>query len=226
MLAQASAGNDKPVVSTFLAFDQAMPHDADGTPPMGGVAMYPSPENAVAALARTAAYAEWRRRPEGEVPIIEDIDPDGARRLVEAALRTCPAGASLADDNVSLLLAAYGVPVWPSIVVASADEAVARARQVGYPVALKATEERYRHRPELGTVRLDIGSDDELRTAHHAMRVRLGGSAPSLAIQAMAPSGVAKVVRTTEDPPWAPGCPSDWAAWRPTCSVTESSASR
>lgn len=80
------------------------------------------------------------------------------------------------------------------------DEALTGAGRLGYPVALKATAEPFRHRPELGTVRLDIGSEAELRTAYEAMAARLGGSAARLAVQAMAPPGVATVVRTVEDP--------------------------
>jgi acyl-CoA synthetase (NDP forming) len=100
---------------------------------------------------------------------------------------------------VSRLLAAYGVHVWPAVVVASPEEAVAAAVEHGYPVALKATAEPFHHRPELGTVRLDIADDDELRAAYQAMTARLGAAA-GLAVQAMAPSGVATVIRTADDP--------------------------
>ena len=162
--------------------------------------MYPSPEEAAAALARTAAYAEWRRRPEGEVTAVADIDPDAARELVVAALRGAPtAGRALPQETLGPLLAAYGVHLWPAMVVASVDDAVAAARLLGYPVALKATAVRFRHRPELGTVRLDIGSEEELRAAHKAMTARLGDSDVGFALQAMAPTGVATVVRTVED---------------------------
>jgi acyl-CoA synthetase (NDP forming) len=69
----------------------------------------------------------------------------------------------------------------------------------GYPVALKATAEPFRHRPERGTVRLDIADEDELRAAYQTMTARLGAAA-GLVVQAMAPPGVATVIRTADDP--------------------------
>jgi acyl-CoA synthetase (NDP forming) len=115
-------------------------------------------------------------------------------------LQASPGGAALPAEQTARLLQMYGVPVWPTVVTESVDTAVAAAAKVGYPVALKATAETLRHRPELGTVRLDIGSEDELRAAYQAMTARLGGARAGLAVQAMAPQGVATVVRTAEDP--------------------------
>jgi acyl-CoA synthetase (NDP forming) len=49
-------------------------------------------------------------------------------------------------------------------------------------------------------VRLDLGSEEQLRAAYQSMSERLGGSAARLAVQAMAPPGVATVLRVEEDP--------------------------
>jgi len=206
VLFRASKDSGKPLVSTFLGFGdrpQITAGDAGETGEAAGggaVPAFASPEVAVSALARTAAYAEWRRRPEGRVPAIADIDEDGARALVTDALRTPPVGGPLPAQLVDRLLASYGVRVWPAVQVASVDEALAAAVELGYPVALKATAEPLRHRPELGTVRLDIASEDELRGAYQAMTARLGAARAGLAVQAMATQGVATVIRTAEDP--------------------------
>jgi acyl-CoA synthetase (NDP forming) len=194
VLSTASASASKPVVATFLAFEElaALRHDR--------VPSFPSPELAVAALARTAAYAEWCRRPEGEVPALVDVDEDAARALVDKSLASAPAGGSLPADELVEILAAYGVHLWPAIRVASVSEAAAGAAQVGYPVALKATAEPLRHRPELGTVRLDIAGEEELTAAYHLMTARFGVAAAALAVQAMAPTGIPTVVRTSDDP--------------------------
>ena len=165
----------------------------------GGVPSFPSPEVAVAALARAAAYAEWRRRPAGEVPSLVDIDPDAARAVVDRWLLMEPEGGLLPASEVTRLFAAYGVTVWPLVLVNSVSEALAGAAEVGYPVALKATAEPLRHRPELGTVSLDIAGEDELRAAYQAMTTRLDGATAALAVQSMAPAGVPTVVQTADD---------------------------
>ncbi|MEU8191354.1 GNAT family N-acetyltransferase, partial [Micromonospora carbonacea] len=63
----------KPVVATFLA----------GRPP-AGVPAYPSVEEAVRALARVAAYADWLRRPPGALPELPRIDPAAAAAALRA----------------------------------------------------------------------------------------------------------------------------------------------
>jgi acyl-CoA synthetase (NDP forming) len=192
VLAGVARTSTKPLVSTFLGF-------GDAAATAGRVASFHSPEVAVAALGRTAAYAEWRRRPEGNMPTLPDVDEDGARELVDDALQVSPQGGALSAGHMSRLLAAYGVRVWPAVVVTSPDDAAAAAVKLGYPVALKATGERFRHRPDLGTVRLDITGEDELRAAYQTMTTRLDAAA-ALAVQAMAPPGVATVIRTADDP--------------------------
>jgi hypothetical protein len=82
----------------------------------------------------------------------------------------------------------------------NADEAAAATAALGHPVVLSATAEPLRHRPQLGTVRLDIVAEVELRAADQAMAARLDGPTAGLAVQAKAPPGVATVVRTAEDP--------------------------
>jgi succinyl-CoA synthetase beta subunit len=64
-----------------------------------------------------------------------------------------------------MLLAGYGVPFAPEHVVADADAAVAAARAVGLPVALKLNGDRIAHKTERGLVRLNVASDDAVRAA-------------------------------------------------------------
>ncbi len=192
----------KPVASTFLAMvglPEQMCHD-QGLAGARCVPSFRSPEAAVYALAKATEYAEWRARPVGVVPELPDINDASARDLVAAELAAAPTGRWLTPDRVIELFACYGIRVWPTVAVASADEAVAAAAGLGYPVALKATAAYLRHRPELGSVRLDLDTEDELRTAYAAMSARLGAVEAGLVLQTVAPPGVATVVGATEDP--------------------------
>lgn len=212
VLAAATVDAPKPVVATFLSLDSHPQPDPYSHPPTtspggrpgvlapGRVPFFPSPEVAVAALARTAAYAEWRRRPEGEVPALPDVDPEAARAVVQRSLMTSPRGGMLAAPEVAELFAAYGVGVRQASAVGSLEEALTAAGKLGYPVALKATAEPFRHRPELGTVTLDIAGERELTVAYRLMSDRLGREAAGLAVQSMAPAGVPTVVQTADDP--------------------------
>ncbi|MFC7374327.1 MULTISPECIES: GNAT family N-acetyltransferase [unclassified Brachybacterium] len=135
----------------------------------------------------------------------EDIDRLAARDLVESHR---PEGGQestdLAPENVSALLAAYGISVLPARTVQDAEDAVEQASRIGYPVVLKSTDPVLRHRPDLGGVRSGIPDAVQLRHAVSAMRHDLAFSTAPLEVQAMAPPGVPMVVRSVEDPSLGP----------------------
>ncbi|MFD4394863.1 GNAT family N-acetyltransferase [Kitasatospora sp. NPDC058478] len=182
----------------------------------GGVPAFAAPERAVRALAHAVHYAQWRRRTaEAEetarVPELDRIDEPGARALVEAALstrtaiaaRTQPGGAriTLPDAGARELLARYGIDVFPALPAPDEEAAVRAAATLGYPVALKATAPHLRHRPDLGSVRLDLTGEPGLRRAHRELDALLGGAAQAeLVVQRLAPRGVDTVIGATVDP--------------------------
>jgi succinyl-CoA synthetase beta subunit len=66
-------------------------------------------------------------------------------------------------------LAAYGVPVPRSAVAAAVPELPGAAREVGYPVVLKALAEGLAHKSEVGGVAVGLRADDDVRRAGEAM---------------------------------------------------------
>jgi acyl-CoA synthetase (NDP forming) len=204
VLLATAAESGKPVVSTFLATDGVPERlrrpTTDGTTGPGSVPSFASPEAAVQALARVAAYAEWRRQPTGAVPRLTDADTEAGRRVVAGALARCPEGTDLADTEAAALLNAYGIEVVTSIRCADAVEAVAAAEAVGYPVTLKVAEGYLRHRVDLGGVRLDLSTADEVRAAYAGIVGLAPAPRPGVLVQPMCPPGVACVVEVAEDP--------------------------
>ncbi|GAA2818129.1 bifunctional GNAT family N-acetyltransferase/acetate--CoA ligase family protein [Kitasatospora paracochleata] len=182
----------------------------------GGVPAYPAPERAVHALADAVGFADWRRRTAlaeetARVPELEGIDELGARALVEAALTTReavaarlqPGGArvTLPDAQAATLLARYGIRVSPTLSAPDEESAVRAAGTLGYPVALKATAEHLRHRPDLGSVRLDLTGEPGLRRAFRELDALLGGADKArLVVQRLAPRGVDTVIGASVDP--------------------------
>lgn len=99
------------------------------------------------------------------------------------------------------LLARYGIDVLPTLPAPTPDAAVAAAGRLGYPVALKTTAPHLRHRPDLGGVRLDLASEEQLRTAYAELTEVLGKPEElQPVVQAMVPRGVDTVVRSAIDP--------------------------
>ena len=64
------------------------------------------------------------------------------------------------------LIRAYGIPTPTEIAVQSPDDAVKAARQIGYPVVLKAVAAKLLHKSDAGAVALHLADDDAVRAAY------------------------------------------------------------
>jgi acyl-CoA synthetase (NDP forming)/RimJ/RimL family protein N-acetyltransferase len=160
---------------------------------------YPTPEDAVLALASVVRYAQWRRHDSGVRIDPGGIDRAQARKLVEQLLTGSEQDArvQMEADDVRALLACYGLSVWPTTPANSEKEVVDAAGRLGWPVALKTTDPQRRHRTELGGVVLDISGPDDLRAQLQSMTQRIQQG--TFVVQPMAPRGVACVLKTMED---------------------------
>jgi acyl-CoA synthetase (NDP forming) len=186
----------KPIVSTFLATegipDELAVPGPGGAPGRGSIPSYPSPERAALALGRATGYAAWRAAPQGELVRPEDTDAETARAIAETGVD------ELSDDETARLLACYGIGVVPYRVAASADEAVAAADELGLPVAVKATGERFWRRADLVGVRLDLSTSDSIREAYEETTALSGTQ--EVYVQRMAPKGTGCAIGVQDDP--------------------------
>lgn len=193
----------KPIVTTFLAAEGipdvlAVP-GPDGHPVRGSVPSYPGPERAALALGRAWRYAQWRDKPTSVVVRPAGLHPDRARALVHRWLADAGAeGRWLSDFESAELLACYGIGIAQFASATSEAQAVAAADDLGYPVAVKATREQWRHRPDLGGVRLDLDAADAVRRAYRDLAATSGD--PLLYVQKMATKGIGCTVGLQDDP--------------------------
>ena len=194
-IGRAAEGSGKPVVACFLAWPEMPPLLPDDVP------AFAAPEPAVRALGRAAQYAEWRRRDPGTVPDLDDIDPDTAEDLAQRVLAADPSGRWLTPDEVDRLLTAYGFPLVPSTVVpvTARDEVAAAAEAFGYPVVLKAAGPKILHKSDLGGVKLELRSADDVLAAYDDLRNRLGADLAGVVVQPQVPAGVEIIVGVTHD---------------------------
>ncbi|MFF7733821.1 GNAT family N-acetyltransferase [Streptomyces sp. NPDC007984] len=205
------AGSDNPqqsATSPIIAAEQlpAAEVAAASSPeaPEGAhlIPAYPAAERAVRALGQAVAYAQWRRdaAEPGKVPEYEDINEKGAAALIDGLLARGQ-GLTLGTDETCDLLGHYGVQVHRALPAPTPDAAAEAARDLGYPVALKATAPHLRHRADLGGVRLDLADEEQLRRSY-AELTELFGAPEELrpVVQRMAPRGVDVVVRAVIDP--------------------------
>jgi acyl-CoA synthetase (NDP forming) len=203
----AALKSEKPCLATFLGMrgvvERLSGRTEDGREEV--VPAYSMPEDAVRALAAATRYAEWRSRDHGVPVHPAGIDREAAERLVERVLHEAPDGRRLTEDEVRELLGAYGIDVWASVSVTSADEAVAAADTLGYPVVVKSVAPLVRHSPGMSGIRVDLRTPDQLRDAYAALNDRLAPlAANTFVVQRMATPGVSCVLRSEEDPLFGP----------------------
>jgi acetate---CoA ligase (ADP-forming) len=150
----------KPVIAVVVS--------AEGTPEVlrgqgSPVVALPYPESAARALAIACRRAEWLAHPVGSEPELPAIDSRAARRLVDAALADA-GDAWLEPERVRALLAAYRIPFVGEREAGDADEAVAAARELGFPAVVK-TAVPGAHKTDVGGVALELRDEGQVREA-------------------------------------------------------------
>ncbi len=176
---------------------------AKGAPPvLAPIPCYPFPESAVIALARAAAYGEWKRQPAGKVPALTGIDVAKARAVVDRALER--GGGWLGPIETEELLSAFAIPVAPMRLARTEAAAAAAAKSLGFPVVLKAVGPTILHKTEVGGVRLNLGDEAAVRAACRDLKKRLGEDLTDFLVQAMVPGGVEVIAGVTNDSTFGP----------------------
>lgn len=126
-----------------------------------------------------------------------------------AALRAAAARAGgpapLNEAESKALLAAYGIAAPPERIAADADQAVAAARAIGYPVVLKALSAELTHKSDAGAVRLGLADDAALRGAFAEIARNVEAHRPGTTLAGMlvcrqVPRGLELVLGVQNDP--------------------------
>ena len=149
--------------------------------------MFPTPERAVKALARHTCFRRQQFTLEAE--------PAKA-----AAPAVAPASLTPADSMAFLKQAA--LPVTPFAAAANEDEAVAAARDIGFPVAVKINSPDVTHKTDVGGVVLNVPDEAGVRAAFRqfaAVETAGGFRAGGALVCGMAAAGVEVIIGVTRD---------------------------
>ncbi|MDR7544674.1 MAG: acetate--CoA ligase family protein [Armatimonadota bacterium] len=164
---------------------------------------YRFPERAASALAILARQAETLGRPEPAAAVFRDVRTDVVREL----LAECEeAAGAVADQTLAgHILEAYGIPVVRVELARTAEEAVALARRIGFPVALKIASPDISHKSEVGGVVLDAADGPAVAEGFAGILARARAARPQARIlgvhvQPMLPPGQEVIVGAIQDP--------------------------
>ena len=119
------------------------------------------------------------------------------------------ADASIPDSEAATLrhLAAYGVPVIPTVMARTEEEAAEAARAFGGNVAMKIASPDIAHKSDIGGVLLDVAGDEAVRDAFRRIHAAVKKSRPDAALSGIAVSpmrrgGLELYVGVRHDPHW------------------------
>jgi len=201
---QLAQSSDKPVLACFMGEDRVGP----GVEILRqyGVPNYSFPERAAAALAAMSAY-----RHELERPIFEPEPSTECIPLVRQLFDRVRAEGrvTIGDAEAWTVLDCYGFTVPETRLAKTADEAVEIAEEIGYPVVLKVASPDILHKTDVGGVRVNLRSPQDVRDAFDLIMYRAGRYVPDAHIwgcqvQQMVPGGREVLLGMSRDPQFGP----------------------
>lgn len=199
-----AARHDKPVFGCFMGEAQMqagarflMEHR---------VPNYPFPGRAAGAAAAMWRYRQWLEGPPLEVETFP-VEREKVREVFDRA-RT-EGRVALGEAEARAAIQAYGLSVPRSELARTADEAVALAGEIGYPVALKIASPEILHKTDIGGVKLNLDGAEAVRDAFDLMIYRASRYMPEAEVwgalvQEMVPPGREVIVGMSRDPQFGP----------------------
>ncbi len=190
-ICDAAAATGKPVVASFLP--EAVTADAIAYLQSHGVLNFPTPERAVAVLARMAGYESANRRisesANHESRIRDSLfairyslfairhPPSAIRHPLSAIHHPLSAHSPFVlEPDAMAWLAENSIPTPPFRFAATAEEAVAGCAEIGFPVVMKVVSPDILHKSERGGVIVGIGDEAAARAAFETIRERAAGA--------------------------------------------------
>ncbi len=176
-LLPVAKASDKPVITAWLGGDDARRGRAIFE--TAGMPSPSSPERGVEAFSYLSKFVRGRQmRLQVPPPQVADFETQAAegRKIIE---RASSAGRPLLDERESkALLATFGIEAARTRLAASAEQAVALADEIGYPVALKVLASGVTHKTDVGGVILSVMSARDVAQGFELIRERCAEKAP------------------------------------------------
>jgi acetate---CoA ligase (ADP-forming) subunit beta len=107
------------------------------------------------------------------------------------------------------ILEEAGIPTAHARLATTADEAVAAAKEFGYPVALKIVSPEITHKSDIGGVKLNLASPDEVKAAFDeivaaAKKAQPDAKVDGVSVQKMARPGIEVIMGMSQDAQFGP----------------------
>lgn len=131
----------------------------------GGLPVFRTFNNCVKAVRAYVDY--WQFAARYRSPFADPhLEPSAASKKARKLLTSVAAGEALSEWNAKQVLKAYGIKSSRDVLCTSAAQAVAAAKQIGFPVVMKVASPDIVHKTEAGVVEVGVGSVREVRETY------------------------------------------------------------
>ncbi len=186
---------DKPVAVAYLGDNWPLADEFLVDIKDSGVPFFRSPERAMRAFAHLMRYG--RMLTETQVRADLAVTVSGA-----------PPKGPVVEYRGKAMFAEAGIAVPRGALARSGDDAVRMARELGFPVVLKAQAPALMHKSDVGGVAVGLADETAVRAAWDIMTAKVAAARPDLVldgilVEAMAPrGGVELIAGARRDPAW------------------------
>ncbi len=196
---------EKPILAVFMGGERV--REAIKILKKAGIPVYPHPEKAVSTLSGIIEYGEiLNRRIDESFPTF-DVDRESVRRIIERVKRE--RRVNLLSVEARQIVQAYGIPVPPSELAQDVRQAVEAANRIGYPLAMKIVSPQILHKTDIGGVKLNLKSEEEVVKAFNEIMRNANLFMPEarifgVEVQKMVPVGREVIVGMNRDIQFGP----------------------
>jgi acetyltransferase len=196
---------DKPILGAFMGEERAKA--GEDVLASYNIPNYKFPEQAARAFAAMRDYIAARDRPNPEIVTYECNRPAVEKVFEQARAEN---RVSVGEMEARAVAEAYGLRLPKSQLATNADEAVAIANEIGYPIVLKIASPDILHKTDVGGVKVGLRSASDVRDAFDLIVYRATRYVPDARIwgclvQQMVPmDGVEVLVGMSKDPQFGP----------------------
>ena len=138
------------------------------------IPVFYTPNRLATGLRSLLDYHAWyAHRGQTGFPESPEITPEQQTAAVKLSAN---GGVALSEHQSKGLVSQWGVPITKETLVQSADDAVAAAIEIGYPVVLKADVTNMPHKTEAGLVALGLDDEAAVRSAYEEVMLNAANS--------------------------------------------------
>lgn len=170
--------NHKPIFTAWLG--QSLVQEARDLFSAAKIPTFNTPESAVEAFSFIANYhqnqALLMQSPATANQCCQVTDVMGARAIINAVL--AEGRSILSSAETRTVMNAFGIPITAAIEASTAEQAVAAADAMGYPVSIKINSPDLTHKSDVGGVKLNLHDSESVSVEFTSMVNRITAAQP------------------------------------------------